>query len=219
MPVREVKAAPPPAVVECCSCGAEYDGATVPFCECLTSSRTPRCPHCGACLCRLPLERQRAFWASAPPVLWHRKVQDRNETSRPAGGTASVLARPLVLVAEDDPATLRIAQLLLERMGYGVLLASDGREALNLASDLKPDLVLTDALMPKLDGRQLCLQLKQHPQTQHIKVVIMTGLYTQARSAAEAITHYRADAFLKKPVDFAELQSVLESLLPKEHWA
>ncbi len=119
-----------------------------------------------------------------------------------------------MLVAEDEPVTLQVAKRVLERLGYGVALADQGEVALAMANELLPDLVLTDALMPKLDGRQLSLKLKSQDATAHIKVVVMTGLYTKGKDKTEVLASYRADAFLKKPINFADLEEVLTRLLP-----
>jgi len=119
----------------------------------------------------------------------------------------------LVLVAEDDAGILVIARRIIEGMGHAVLAAERGDEALKMAREFLPSLVLTDALMPGLDGRKLCLQLKQDPATSHIKVVVMTGLYTSPSARLEALQEFKADAFLKKPVDFEELSQTLARLL------
>ncbi len=77
-------------------------------------------------------------------------------------------------MADDERTILRLATIVLGDLGYTVLTANDGAEALNLARAVRPDLVLTDALMPKMDGREVCKRLKSDPQTSSIKVIIMT---------------------------------------------
>jgi two-component system cell cycle response regulator DivK len=138
------------------------------------------------------------------------------EAPRPAEGSKPEIKRPLVLVAEDDAVTRRVAQRVLDKLGYGVIVADRGDEALRLARELLPDVILTDALMPKLDGRELCLKLKQDPQTASIRIIIMTGLFTKSQNKSEALQDFKADAFLKKPVNFSELKSVLDDLLGSE---
>ncbi len=198
--------------VRCPQCGADYVAATVPFCDCVTPTPTPACPGCGRCLCKLTAAAQQAFWAQAPAILHRRKVELRK--AAPAEASLSVgLRRPLVLVAEDDAVTLRVAQRAIDRLGYGVITANRGDEALALAQSRLPEAVLTDALMPKLDGRKLCLALKQDARTQHIKVAVMTALFTKGQSKSEALREFKADAFLKKPVDLEELQQVLSDLV------
>lgn len=198
--------------VRCPQCGGVYDAGAVPFCDCLTPTPTPLCPHCGRCLCKLPPGDQQAFWAKAPAALYQRRVELRRAKS-PDASPSSGLRRPLILVAEDDPVTLRVAQRTIERLGYGVLTAVRGDEALATAQARLPEAVLTDALMPKMDGRKLCLALKQDPRTQHIKVAVMTSLFTKGQSKTEALREFKADAFLRKPVDLEDLQQVLIDLV------
>lgn len=198
--------------VRCPQCGADYDPATVSFCDCVTPTPTPVCPGCGKCLCKLTAAEQQAFWAQAPAILYQRKV-DLRKTAPTEASQSAGLRRPLVLVAEDDAVTLRVAQRAIERLGYGVITANRGDEALALAQSRLPEAVLTDALMPKLDGRKLCLALKQDGRTRHIKVAVMTALFTKGQSKSEALREFKADAFLKKPVDLEELQQVLSDLV------
>ncbi len=202
-------------VVLCPACGHRYEGASVEFCTCLASTWSPVCPECGKCLCKLPKEDQQAFWEKAPPVLFRRKMAQRGERAKiPPVPAGQILKRPLVLVAEDEAVTRMVAQRVIEKMGYGVLVAERGDEAYRLACEYLPEVLLTDALMPKLDGRELCLRLKQSPATAAIKVVVMTGLFTKFQDKSEAILEFKADGFLKKPVDFNELRDVLASLAP-----
>ena len=201
--------------VVCPGCGSSYDGNTVPFCDCLASINGPVCPSCGKCTCKLSKEDQAAFWQKAPPALFRRRLEDRKASAgiRPAH-LEKKMGRPLVLVADDDAVTRRVAQRVLEKMGYGVIVAERGDEALQLALAHLPDVVLTDALMPKLDGRELCLRLKNLPEMAHAKVIIMTGLFTKSQSKYEAFQDFKADAFLKKPVEVGELKKVLDELAP-----
>ena len=203
---------PPGRTAYCPHCGAGYDCERVAFCDCLSHTPTPLCSACGKCLCRLPQERQQVFWQSAPQELFRRKVEGRLE-ARDAPAPTADLRRPLVLVAEDDVVTRRIAQRALGKMGYGVVTAVRGDEALELARRILPDAVLTDALMPKLDGRKLCLALKQDASTERIRVIVMTSLFKKGQSKSEALREFRADAFLTKPIDFPRLQQVMRELI------
>jgi CheY-like chemotaxis protein len=200
--------------VTCPSCGITYDASSVDFCDCVTSTRSPRCPSCHKCLCKLAKDQQQAFWESAPQTLWQRKMESRRVGSEPSPVDSGLdLKRPLVLVAEDEAVTRRVAQRVLEKLGYGVLVVDRGDEAFRMARLHHPEVLLTDALMPKLDGRELCLKLKQDPETASIRVILMTGLFTKSQSKSEALQDFKADAFLKKPVDFSELKTVLDDLM------
>jgi CheY-like chemotaxis protein len=73
--------------------------------------------------------------------------------------------------------------------------------------------VLTDALMPKLDGREMARQLKQDPETAKIKVVLMTALYKGIKYEHEARKAYRVDDYVTKPLDVEQLRAVLQKHL------
>jgi CheY-like chemotaxis protein len=70
--------------------------------------------------------------------------------------------------------------------------------------------VLTDALLPKLDGREIALRLKSDPATRAIKVVVMTALYKGTRYRIEAINSFGVDEYIEKPVDPGRLRKLAE---------
>jgi CheY-like chemotaxis protein len=121
--------------------------------------------------------------------------------------------RPLILVVDDEKQIQRIAFRDLEGLGYGVILARNGLEGLELAQKYMPDLILSDALMPKMDGREMCKRLKTDPQTSKIKVIIMTSLYTQSKYKTEAFRDFRVDDYQIKPLNLNELRTLLQKHL------
>lgn len=86
------------------------------------------------------------------------------------------MAAPLVLVAEDDAGVRMTIEFVLEDEGFDFATASDGQEALDLARSRRPDVILLDNLMPKLDGKEVYAQLKADPQTAAIPVLVMSGM-------------------------------------------
>ena len=115
-----------------------------------------------------------------------------------------------VLIVDDDEEIRVMAEFILHEMGYRTLTASRSNEALEIVNREKPDVVLTDALMPGGDGRELCRMIKeQHPD---VKVVIMTSLYTSPRYASEAHRLFHADGYLAKPIYYDRLRTVLRRL-------
>jgi len=110
---------------------------------------------------------------------------------------------------DDEAVIQRVATRAIESLGYGVLVATNGEQGLELARRHKPELVLTDALMPKLDGREMARQLKQDPETAKIKIVLMTALYKGIKYEQEARRAYRVDEYVTKPLDLAQLRAVL----------
>ncbi|MFW6161610.1 MAG: response regulator, partial [Planctomycetota bacterium] len=71
-----------------------------------------------------------------------------------------------ILVVDDEPRVREMIEFRLRQYGYDVLQAADGREALNVASEQQPDLVLLDVMVPELDGFQVCSRLKQNEATE-----------------------------------------------------
>ncbi len=80
-----------------------------------------------------------------------------------------------ILVADDESHILHVVSLKLKNAGYRVLTARDGQEALELAQQEKPDLLITDYHMPQLSGIELCRKLKQDPATASIPAIMLTA--------------------------------------------
>jgi CheY-like chemotaxis protein len=123
-------------------------------------------------------------------------------------------SRPLALVVEDEPVTRLLAAKLLSQLGFRVACAARGDEGLDTAMALRPALVLTDALLPKLDGRELCKRLKDAPETGKTRIIVMSGLYTKTQNRTDALRTFKADGYLKKPIDLADLRAEVERVLP-----
>ncbi len=118
---------------------------------------------------------------------------------------------PKILVADDEPINLELMEAILSKLGYRVLLASDGNQALSLAIDQMPDLILLDIMMPGLDGFEVTRKLKQNDRTRIIPIVIVSGK-SEVRDRVKAL-EAGADDFLNKPVDPTELKARIRSLL------
>ena len=197
-------------VVQCHKCRLPFDALQASFCSCLTGERSLACPSCGSCFCKAPLAYKSKFWSAAPKQVWDRKLEERREEFVPPPNPPPAEARrPLVLVVDDEKDIQRVAIRVIEGLGYGVLLAPNGLEGLELVKRYKPELVLTDALMPKLDGREMGRQIKDDPETAQVKVVVMTALYTQVKYQTEAFKTYKVDDYLTKPLDAEQLRAVL----------
>jgi twitching motility two-component system response regulator PilH len=95
--------------------------------------------------------------------------------------------------------------------GHDVLEARDGQEALRLATEQKPNLVLLDVILPKLNGYQVCRQLKSTPETAHIPIVMITNK-SKDRDRRWGIEQ-GADDYITKPIDAQALLKVVENLV------
>jgi CheY-like chemotaxis protein len=123
---------------------------------------------------------------------------------------------PLVLVIDDEPVSRNLAASLIEQMGYTVALAENGKQGFERATELMPDIILTDALMPGMDGREMCRRLKANPDTAGIRIIVTTGLYTKSKYRTEAINEFQVDEYLTKPLDPVRLRTVIDELLARK---
>ena len=195
----------------CYSCRMSFDALEAAWCSCVTKQRSLVCPYCLNCFCSAPHPFVRSFWANAPQQLWSRWEQERTTgLSR----RESPEVRPLVLVVDDDPDVRAIATGTVSALGYGVVVADCAETALELTQRHRPDLVLSDALMPRVDGRELCQQIKKDPELSSTPVVIMTAIYKSGRYQAEARKTFGADAMITKPLRVTQLSQVLQAILP-----
>ena len=139
--------------------------------------------------------------------------------SMAAKESRDVDGRLLVLVVERDPHIRELEAHFLELAGFAIEFASDGKAALELARRVLPDVIITEILVPKLDGLALCRQIKADPVTSGISVLIFSILAASARAKDAG-----ADAFLSKPLANHRLVETVQTLLeqrrrsePKEH--
>ena len=125
------------------------------------------------------------------------------------------MAGKRVLVVDDDRVIQQLLEVNLELEGYQVAgTASDGREAIKMAEELKPDLILLDIMMPKMDGLEVCRHLKSDPKLAKIPIVLLSAR-AQDMDIREGLD-IGADAYLTKPFDPVELLDVVGRLLAGE---
>lgn len=197
--------------VTCTSCGKPYDAEKAMECSCLQPVRSLHCPHCAACFCSAGRDVVREFWRHAPPAVWKRRLS----STRAAAASASPEPEPgevIVLFADDDPIARAIAGQVIRASGYALVLAENGPQALELARRYRPELVITDAMMPGLDGREVARTIKAEMAA--TKLVIITSVYKDARYKHEAMRDFGADEYVKKPVSPGQLREILRKYLP-----
>jgi DNA-binding response OmpR family regulator len=120
-----------------------------------------------------------------------------------------------ILVVDDEPPVRNVLRDVLSADGYVVVTADDGREALPLTLRDKPDLIITDIRMPKLDGLTLCKALRVNPETKSIPILMLTNYSTSEQM--EAAMAAGADDFLPKPLNVEEVRIRVRSLLKLKH--
>jgi len=118
-----------------------------------------------------------------------------------------------ILVADDEQEIRNLLDHFLKGQGYEVVLASDGNQALKLAAEENPQIIILDIKMPGLDGLEVCKRLKEKEQTKLIPVIVITGFEDNKMEAL----NIGADDFVNKPFDMAEISSRVRSALRIRH--
>jgi DNA-binding response OmpR family regulator len=119
--------------------------------------------------------------------------------------------RSRVLVVDDEPDLVRILEFGLKAAGYAVDTASDGQEGLKKAREQKPDIILLDLMLPKLDGYKVCRLLKFDERYKHIPIMILSA---RTQEGDQTLAHEMgANRFLTKPYEFAEILEHIQALL------
>lgn len=120
------------------------------------------------------------------------------------------MARPHVLLVDDEPSIRETISFILEMEGFRVSTAEDGEQALAAVRAEHPAVVLLDAMMPKIDGYEVCRIIKAAPEFAATRVIMLTAL--GQRSDRERGVAAGADYFLTKPFDEEDLLALLRRL-------
>lgn len=112
-----------------------------------------------------------------------------------------------VVVVDDEEVMLSLLQAIIEEQGHAVFTALNGQEALELIKREKPQLVLSDVMMPIMDGYTLLKHIRQEPAWNHIKVILISAAPIKKNG------QYQADAYVSKPYDLQILDEIIEQYL------
>jgi CheY-like chemotaxis protein len=200
--------------VACHTCEAKFDLLSAGWCACDKTPRSLICPHCSHCFCSAGARYKERLWNDAPKPL-------RESTSRfrlGDGEAASTMvpgsgATPRVLVVDDEEDMRSLVACYVEQMGYVVTSVGRPSEALALLEATMFEVVITDALMPGMDGRELCQKIKS-TYGSRIKLIVMTSLYTANRYKSEARARFGVDEYLAKPLQFSVLKAAFDRVAP-----
>ena len=121
--------------------------------------------------------------------------------------TQSASSPPVtVLVVDDEAAILDMLTMAVEDLGFTVYTAINGRDGLALAHQHKPALIVSDVMMPFVDGLALTREVKADPSLQATKIILVSAVNTIPANSG-------ADAYLRKPFDLAELENTIHRIL------
>lgn len=120
-----------------------------------------------------------------------------------------------LLVVEDIPNVLELLEVTLRFQGYEVISAHNGEEALEILESEKPALIITDILMPKLDGFSFVQKLRSNPKTLNIPVIFLSATYVTPEDRTFAMS-LGASRFIEKPIDTEDFLLTIAELLSQE---
>jgi DNA-binding response OmpR family regulator len=116
-----------------------------------------------------------------------------------------------ILIVDDEPSIVVPIQFLMEQQGYSVLVAENGEDALDIIYKYKPDLILLDIMLPRIDGYEVCEIVRLDPRYRDIKIIFITAKGREVEIAKGLALG--ADAYVTKPFSNTELVSKVKKLL------
>ncbi|MBU1854025.1 MAG: response regulator [Candidatus Omnitrophica bacterium] len=119
-----------------------------------------------------------------------------------------------ILLIEDEPDTIKVVEKRLTDHGFRVVVANDGRKGFELARLERPDLIILDLMLPKIDGHRVCGLLKRDMRFNKVPIIIFTA--KAQRRDEELAQELGADAYINKPFEASVLISKIEELLGNE---
>ena len=123
------------------------------------------------------------------------------------GGGQDSQPIPVILIVDDDEDSRLMLKLLLEMWKYRVIEAADGLDAITIAENTRPDLILMDVKLPRLDGFSVTLKLRQSSKIENVPVIFISGC-AEASYKQKAI-QVGGNEYLTKPLNFEELEKTL----------
>ncbi len=117
----------------------------------------------------------------------------------------------MILIVEDEPKNMTLLRDLLQVSGYKTIEATDGKQGVELAKSKKPDLILMDVQMPKMDGLEATRILKADATTSNIPVIALTSY--AMKGDKEKMLEAGCDGYLAKPIDIKELLKIVAEYL------
>ncbi len=116
-----------------------------------------------------------------------------------------------VVIVDDDVKIVILLEKVLAKLGFEVFSAGDGDKALELVKKEKPDLLISDMLIPGIHGIELSKMVKQDPDLKDTIVILMTSVYSKLEYTSKDMTS-QADEFIEKPIDVKDIISLIGRL-------
>ena len=119
-----------------------------------------------------------------------------------------------ILIVEDNPLNMRLMEMTLETQNYILLKAADGEEALDMATRERPDLIIMDIQLPKLNGLEVTRKLRETVAFSHVPIIAITA-YAMKGDKEDAIKA-GCDLYLTKPIDTRQLPQTIAEMLQQQ---
>lgn len=123
-----------------------------------------------------------------------------------------ITQRPKIMFVDDDKGVRDTWQLIFRDSGFDAVMAPDAETALKLAEKEKPDLLVSDILLPNMDGIELCKKIREIPKLEFIRIILITGVFKDIGFRAK-LDKSVADFFVLKPIDKDGLLNKIKELL------
>jgi two-component system cell cycle response regulator DivK len=118
-----------------------------------------------------------------------------------------------ILVVEDNPTNMRVIRMVLRSRGYWLLEATDGEEALVVAMEGRPDLIVMDIQLPKIDGLEVTRRLRQSTEFKQIPIIALTA--SAMEGDREKVIAAGCDEYISKPVNTRQFPQLVEEMLQR----
>jgi len=148
---------------------------------------------------------------SAPPGAKPKSHLESSDASKTLK-IDTVGAGKTVLIVDDDPDMRELEEAMLAPFKCAVVQSGDGREALSLVRELRPDVMLLDAMLPGMHGFEVCRAIKGDPELRHIGIIMVSGVFTGWRIGSDLKEVYGADHFFAKPFRLEDLSRAVRTL-------
>lgn len=122
--------------------------------------------------------------------------------------------KKLILIADDDVDFRKVLSIRLASAGYDFLEAADGKEAIGIAKEKKPDLIILDIMMPQMDGMSMSQQLKESEVTKNIPIIFLSGLVDKTTETHDLESGQ--NIIFAKPYEANELLAAIDKLINQE---
>ncbi len=117
-----------------------------------------------------------------------------------------------ILIVDDNDDIRQMLALLLEMQGYKIVVAADGEQAVAVAERERPDLILMDIMMPRLNGLEAARQIRRNPELAQVPIIGISAFGDQFTKSEAAPQTFSWSACLRKPIDMDELEQLLTTI-------